>query len=71
MIEFSTKWSLKLYSITKKNSNNNFKSIYIFRRKNMCVYIIERTLSLNFSIIIRKKNMNKISNIKHDVLCNV
>jgi len=37
----------------------------------MCVYIIERTLSLNFGIIIRKKNMNKISNIKHDVLCNV
>ncbi len=36
----------------------------------MCVYIIQRTLSLNF-IIAFGKNLNKISKIKINVLYNV
>jgi hypothetical protein len=45
--------------------------IFLWGKMCVCVYIIEKTLSLNFNIFIRKKNMNKISNIKNDVLCNV
>jgi hypothetical protein len=36
----------------------------------MCVYIIERSLRLNFNLIIWTK-LDKISKIKNDILCNV
>jgi hypothetical protein len=36
----------------------------------MCVYIIQRTLNLNFNIAFGQ-NRNKISKIKTDVLYNV
>ncbi len=44
-----------------------FTYIYIY----IFVYIIEISFRLNFKFVIWKKKLNKISNIKNDVLYNV
>jgi hypothetical protein len=54
-IIFFTKWSLKLYTITKFKFIF-FKSIYTLDKKNKIVYIIWKTLSLNFNLVIWKKS---------------
>ncbi len=70
MIEFFTEWSLKLYSITKFKYFSFQINLYFKDEIYMCVYIIQRTLSLNLNTTFGK-NLNKISKIKNDVLYNV
>jgi hypothetical protein len=44
--------------------------LYFWKEKYIFVYIIEKTLKLNF-IFSFEQNFNKISNMKNDVLCNL